>query len=128
MICYERISDSSIQGIQGSHAWQSFLRGKGQGNLPALAASDGHARLLMMLRTIPPTGRRFFFAPWQVIALLAALLMLASCALDTPKGDTTNTPTANSSTSATYPYKPGPQAAQALRECKAAGAAPGGCF
>ncbi|HEY7356358.1 MAG TPA: S53 family peptidase, partial [Ktedonobacterales bacterium] len=56
------------------------------------------------------------------------MFALASCALNTPAVDTTNTPSANSSTSATYPYKPSPQAAQALRECQAAGAAPGGCF
>jgi subtilase family serine protease len=61
------------------------------------------------------------------MAVLAALLALSSCALNTPSLNDAQTPgSATSTPSATSPYKPSPQAAQALAECGAG--VPGGCF
>ncbi len=65
-----------------------------------------------------------------MMVLLAAVFVLASCALDSPTGNDTKTPAptnAGSSSQATSPYKPGPQASRAIDECSAS-AAVGGCF
>jgi len=60
---------------------------------------------------------------------MAALLVLSSCALNTPTfNDKNSTPTATATQSqAGNPFKPGPQAAQALDECNASTLA-GDCF
>lgn len=64
------------------------------------------------------------------MALLAGLLALSSCALNTPVSEGTKTPAPTSSTSpsqAGSPFKPGPQAARILNDCSIVAAA-GGCF
>jgi subtilase family serine protease len=92
-------------------------------------SSGHHARLVMSLRN-RPSSRRFSFAFWHLILLLTALLALSSCALNAPGATDAQTPTKTSTktpTAGSSPYKPGPLAEAAIKECSNA-AAPGGCF
>jgi subtilase family serine protease len=82
----------------------------------------------------PQAGRRLFSLTWRVMAFLIALLALSSCMFNgsntpnlsdksaTAPGGSTTTPQPVDS-----PFKPSPQAAQAINECNLS-AAPGGCF
>ncbi len=83
----------------------------------------------MSLRNGLSPGRSFSLVSWHLILLLAVLLILSSCALTPPGTTETQTPTATSTKTSTSgsPYKPGPLAEAAIRECNNA-AAPGGCF
>src|SRR5215813_3976727 len=84
----------------------------------------------MSLRSLRSARRSFFFAPWHIILLLTALLALSSCALNPPAASETKTPpqiTITPPIQTESPYKPGPDAAQAISDCNSL-AAPGGCF
>lgn len=62
--------------------------------------------------------------------MLAAVLVVSSCALDTPALNNGKTPTPAASPTPSQvgsPFKPGPQAAQAINDCNGT-AAVGGCF
>ncbi len=102
---------------------------KGTGSFPTLGHGGKLAQFLMILPNIPPTGRRFFAVPWHIGALLAALLVFSSCALNNPLQNNGQTPTANPSATSpsVSPYTPSAQAAQAINECDNSASA-GGCY
>ncbi len=81
----------------------------------------------MIFRSIRSTRGTSFTTIWQAAGFLTALLVLSSCALSTPTFNGNNgTPTAATLPQTGNPFKPSPQAAQALEACGAG--VPGGCF
>jgi subtilase family serine protease len=76
------------------------------------------------------TGRICPAAIWRIMGLLVALLMFSSCALDTPNLTDKSTPTPENSQQpqGDSPFKPGPQAAQAISQCDSDLVPPDVCF